>query len=173
MKKRNIIAISLMVIGIGTYSIFGDAIRKTNLHFIFGTDNVRIDLVDEAQTNGYVVPGQVRDIDMRVQNLNANANIRWKGEMYFNDGTGKNINEDLLGVTDEWKLEKDGYYYSTTSIESEKEVEMFESLRMPTDIIDDMQEGERITVIVTAEAVQSANFDSEIYSTETVMEVEK
>ena len=76
MKKRNIIVISLIVIGIGTYSIFGAAIRKTNLHFIFGTDKVRIDLVDEAQTNGYVVPGQVRDIDMRVQNLNANANIR-------------------------------------------------------------------------------------------------
>ena len=38
--------------------------KKNSLHFIFGTDKVRIDLVDEAQTNGYVVPGQVRDIDM-------------------------------------------------------------------------------------------------------------
>lgn len=160
MKKKTCIMLTALLLA-GGLSLFAKKEIGSVLHIRYGTDKVQIALHDSADTEGYVVPGQIRDINMAVENLSARSRIRWKAEIRVNENEILPLKkEDLVSVSSCWKFHEDGYYYGTDSADTDETVPMFEKLRMPIEIIDAMAEGDIVSVVVTAEAVQDENNDA-------------
>ncbi len=158
-KKTCIILISMLFAG--ALSIFARKEISSVLHIQYGTDKVQIALHDSAVTDGYVVPGQTRKIDMTVKNMAAKARIRWKAEIRINEKEFHPLEQDdLVSVSSDWKLHDDGYYYGMTAADTDEVIPMFEKLKMPVEIIDATAEGDKVSIIVTAEAVQDENNDA-------------
>lgn len=160
MKKKTCIMLIALLLA-GGLSLLAKKEISSVLHIQYGTDKVQIALHDSADTEGYIVPGQVRDINMTVENLSASSRIRWKAEIRVNENEILPLKkEDLVSVSSCWKLHDDGYYYGTDSADTYETVPMFEKLRMPIEIIDATAEGDKVSIVVTAEAVQDENNDA-------------
>lgn len=157
MKKKTCIMLTTLLFA-GALSIFAKKEISSVLHIQYGTDKVQIVLHDSAVTDGYVVPGQVRDIDMTVENLSAKSRIRWKAEIRINEDEIHPLKqEDLVSVSSNWKFHDDGYYYAMTVADTNEVLPMFEKLKMPVEIIDATTAGDKVSIVVTAEAVQDEN----------------
>lgn len=130
-------------------------------------------LVDDAYVEGYVIEDEIRKVDLRIQNGDKKANVRWKAEVLARKGKTINIHNELIGVSDEWVIAKDGYYYSKESINPREEVKMFESVQMSAELIDNMQNDKVIAIMVTVNAVQCERFDINPYTTKIVMQFKK
>lgn len=156
MKKKNCILLIALFL-VGTVYIVAKKENNSVFRFQYATDEVRIELHDSAVTSGYVVPGQIRDINMMVENLASESRIRWKAEIRVNEETKHQLSDELIAVSSNWELHSDGYYYGTAPAGTDEMIPMFEQIEMPIDIIDETEEGDAVSIAVIAEAVQDGN----------------
>lgn len=107
--------------------------------------------------NKVIIPGQKVDAIVRITNNANDAWIRAKLDFASEDGL-EGLNDNLLNIaSDTWKKIGD-YYYYTVPVESKNYVDLIDSIRMPYHWTEaDTKKGFKL--IVTADAVQEANFD--------------
>lgn len=72
--------------------------------------------------------------------------------------------DNLLGISDDWVLKEDGYYYYKDAVKSKDSVELFTGIHIP-DHVPDEQEGMTFYLSVTVDAVQAQNMTPD-YTTE-------
>ncbi len=64
--------------------------------------------------------------------------------------------DNLLGISDDWILKEDGYFYRKEAIESKASVDLFTGIHIP-DYVPDDQEGMTFYMSVMVDAVQEQN----------------
>ncbi len=72
-------------------------------------------------------------------------------------GTTELSVEDLEGISADWVLAADGYYYYTGILETGESVDLFSGIRIPEDF-SQTEEGYTFSLTVDADAIQSQNF---------------
>lgn len=154
MKKKLFIAFVLLLL-IGCGISFAKLTDRQTYQLSYGTDAVRIVLSDDVDTSGYVVPEQIREINMKIENLSAASNVRWKAEISVNGEKQRALSEELLNISADWNLKEDGWHYSKDKLKTGETLPLFEKLRMPSDMINAAEEGDEVEILITAQAIQA------------------
>ena len=105
-------------------------------------------------SNKNVMPGEEISLISQICNFGADCYIRAK--IIVHDDENSNDLDYIKGISDNWNLYGDYYYYNSI-LESGSEVKLFDTVKVPNDISNDMQT-EQFSIKVLAEAVQSQNF---------------
>lgn len=64
--------------------------------------------------------------------------------------------DNLLGISEDWILKEDGYYYHKTAVESRDSVDLFTGIYIP-DYVPDGEEGKTFYLSVEVDAIQEKN----------------
>lgn len=89
----------------------------------------------------------------------ANCYIRAKVEFSGDLSSFDDITEECLSISTGWTKNSDGYYYYNNELTSSDPVTFLNSFTIPINM-DNTYVGKKLTITVTAEAIQSLNFDN-------------
>lgn len=171
MLKRNrfiiVLAFSVMML----VSPTGQAYAKTSVDVTnnFETGIVDIGIKEYQITDGkeelwkdnpIVLPGDKVSKIPRVYNYGADCYVRVK--IAFRE-TEEITEEHLFGISDKWLKADDGYYYYTEILKSGKDVDVFQGLRIPEEISEEMS-GKSFYLDISLDAIQSKNFTPDFKS---------
>ena len=109
-----------------------------------------------------ILPGQTVDKIVRITNNAKPAWIRAKLEYVSKDGLA-GLSDDMCTLDSEDWIRHGDYYYYTKPVPSNESVNFLKTVKMPTDWDSTTSENE-FSLIVTADAVQEANFDPDFSS---------
>ena len=118
---------------------------------------VDINLETEQDSDDVVLPGDEVDFLAKVTNLGIDCYLRFKMEITVKDSI---VNYDRLSIdvdSSKWKLVGD-YYYYTSVLTKDKSVTIFDDFVIPKEINNDLS-NEKISIKITAEAIQALNFE--------------
>lgn len=160
-KLYNVFICIGLLLGISGTSIY--AYTETSVENHFTTGIIDIELEEYTIENGQevlwkddiknVLPGQDICKIPRIYNDGNDCYVR--ANINFVDTS---LSEDVLyGMSDNWVLAKDGYYYYTDLLPSGENVDIFKGFKVPDDFEQEM-EGTRFQLEIDVDAVQSDNF---------------
>lgn len=109
---------------------------------------------ENAQT---VLPGEVISLIPRVSNLGDDCYIRVKFSYIDADNVTISVNDNVSMENEKW-IKCGEYWYLKTIIKSGENIDLFKTLKIPTDIPNKYQ-NQIVQLNITAEAVQSTNFN--------------
>jgi len=66
--------------------------------------------------------------------------------------------DNLLGISDDWILKEDGYYYHKEAVGSKESVDLFTGIQIPKDVSDDW-EGMTFYLCVEVDSIQAQNME--------------
>lgn len=170
MKKRfgAVLIIMGLMLNIAGTSIY--AANEISIENQFSTGIVDIELEEYTLEDGEeilwtdkfqnIVPGQTISKIPRIYNSGNDCYVRADVEF-----VGIFLTEDVLyGMSDDWILAPDGYYYYKNSLLCGDSVDIFQGFKVPVDLSEEFQDTE-FSIIVSVEAIQCENFipDFEIY----------
>lgn len=161
-KKLISILLSLAVVVFGCGIIYGmTSVDVTNY---FETGIVDIDLSEYCIDGGKEMPLPVNPILMpgdslsqvsRIKNYGNDCYVRAK--IAFRDTTEFTI-ENIVGISEDWILAEDGYYYYKNILPTGEEVNIFSGVNIPKDL-PQYNEGAEFFLDVSVDAIQSKNFE--------------
>ena len=174
MTKQKRIFVALAALLLVVFSVLPVFAQKTESHSVtvintVGLNNVHIainqyDIVNgeksELSTNPLVLPGQVLERVCEIDNLACNAWIRAK-IVFANDAP--EVGDDFLTISSDKWLKRGEYYYYTEPVQSEKTVELFNKINIPSKW-DNEYANKSISFTVYADAVQEKNFTPDFES---------
>ena len=163
MGKRKICLIFLMVFmllvcGIEIYA--GTSLSVSNP---FETGIVKISLKEyekdgmqekEWKDQKVLLPADKVSKIPRIKNEGCSCYVRAKLLFRELDGIGA---QHLFGISKDWMLADDGYYYYTEILENGENVEIFQGLDIPKDL-SKIYEGKTFYLDIDVDAIQSKNF---------------
>lgn len=156
-------AIAMTGVSVPSYAATSYETDVTN-HVSIGDINIRLseyELDDDGnetayQNNRLVLPGERVDKIVRTTNLANTAWIRMKLEYTSDDGI-KDLSDDMVVLaSDEWIQAGDCWYWPEP-VEKGESVDFIRQVTIPPEW-DETYAGKEFAIVVTAEAVQTANF---------------
>lgn len=156
-------AIAMTGVSVPSYAATSYETDVTN-HVSIGDINIRLSeygLDDDGnettyQNNRLVLPGERVDKIVRTTNLANTAWIRMKLEYTSDDGI-KDLSDDMVVLaSDEWVRAGDCWYWPEP-VEKDESVDFIRQVMIPPEW-DETYAGKEFAIVVTAEAVQTANF---------------
>lgn len=166
MKRRKTIELALMVVFLlmfgGCAALY--AIPSKTVENTFDTGAVDIALATyQLNEDGEEVPWEDRDYvtpNSDISNIKRITNesdhacyLRAKVTFFETEHVTR---DNLLGISDDWVLKADGYYYRKEAVDSKESVDLFTGIHIP-DYVPDDQEGMTFFMSVTVDAVQEQN----------------
>ena len=135
---------------------------------ILTTNSVDIDLkeylVDESQSenlydgeNITVYPGSKISIVPKITNRGSNCYVRAKLDFEIDNNKIESSNNYIFDVSEKWKKYGD-YYYFNSILNNNETIEIFNKIKIPSNLSKEYS-GKNIIVSVTADAIQSDNFN--------------
>jgi len=122
---------------------------------------VDIELTTDVE-DSMVMPGDLIPLNPKVNNLGIDCYLRFKIE-YFIDNNKKDYNELSIEVgTDDWVKIGDYYYYKNV-FKRNNNVLLFDNILIPTSY-DNRYKNSELKIKITAEAIQSDNFNQDLNS---------
>lgn len=167
-NKMYILAVMLILIMFvsGIYAFTNSTI--VNVKNELNTGAVKIELneysknVDGTESlysdvNLNVLPGQVISLIPRISNIGDSSYVRAKiGYSNSDNSTATLTQKEINGIGEKW-IKKGDYWYYTEPLKSGENVDIFNSVTIPTNLSNDYQ-GKEFRLDITAEAVQAENF---------------
>ncbi len=110
-----------------------------------------------TDTETTVLPGQIISLIPRITNLGDSCYLRAKLTYTSQDNSLIQISDNNVdGIGEAW-IKKGEYWYYKNIVNSGEKVDIFNKLRIPTDVPNEFQ-GKTIQLNIVAEAVQAQNF---------------
>ncbi len=110
-----------------------------------------------------VLPGQIISLIPRVSNIGDSSYVRAKLLYTSEDDSMIQISDDNVeGMEESW-VKKGDYWYYKNIVNPGESIDIFKSLRIPTDVPNEFQ-GKSINMNIIAEAVQANNFNPDFNS---------
>lgn len=137
------------------------------------TGAINIELKEYSVQNGQeliytdsetmVLPGQIISLIPRISNKGDSSYVRAKLLYTSEDDSMIQITDNNVeGMGENW-VKKGNYWYYKNVVNSGESVDIFKSLRIPTDVPNEFQ-GKSIYLNIIAEAVQASNFNPDFNS---------
>lgn len=137
------------------------------------TGAINIELKEYSVQNGQeliytdsetmVLPGQIISLIPRISNKGDSSYVRAKLLYTSEDDSMIQITDNNVeGMGENW-VKKGNYWYYKNVVNSGESVDVFKSLRIPTDVPNEFQ-GKSIYLNIIAEAVQASNFNPDFNS---------
>lgn len=104
--------------------------------------------------NPTILPGTQISKIPRIKNDGNDCYVRARVSLKNTEGL---TTDDLYGISDQWVRASDGYYYFKQILKTGDTVDLFKGINVPKDFPQE-EEGQKISCIVDAEAIQSQNF---------------
>lgn len=105
-----------------------------------------------------VLPGQVISLIPRISNLGDSSYIRAKISYTSDENITQEVADNNIdNIAEQW-VKRGSYWYYKQPVSSGASVDLFKTIQIPSDISNDYQ-GEFLQLNITAEAVQSENFN--------------
>ena len=105
-----------------------------------------------------VLPGQIISLIPRITNLGDSSYVRAKLTYTSEQNSLIQISDDNVdGINEDW-VKKGEYWYYKNIVNSGENIDIFKTLRIPIDVPNEFQ-GKAIQLNITAEAIQSNNFN--------------
>lgn len=144
------------------------------------TGGVNIQLKEYSVENGQeseytnaeqiVMPGEEVSLIPRITNLGDSCYVRAKFS-YSNNGTNENFTDDSLkGMDSNW-VKINNYWYYRNPIDTNANLDMFNTIVVPKNLSNDSQ-GKELNLNIVAEAVQAVNFTPDFTSQDPWGEIE-
>lgn len=161
-KKINTILVSLaLLLGIGGTSIYALEEVQVKNHFSTGIVDISLDEF-RMDINGKeiewsdmkaVLPGEKISKIPRIRNLGKDCYVRARVNLLDAPVDAK----DIYGMSENWIVSNDGYYYYTKVLETNETVDLFEGFQIPEDLNEELME-KTFQVKIDVDAIQSQNF---------------
>lgn len=161
MKKKRLLiflsSLSILMCGSGASIL---AMTETSVTNYLSTGIVDIELeeyqIQDGKEEAYedvkdILPGQVISKIPRIHNAGNDCYIRVKLEL---EGMEESI--ELQDIGEKWMQGKDGYLYYTEVMETGEETDLFQSIRIPEDFV--QEEETSFWLKIHAEGIQAQNF---------------
>ena len=154
--------LSAVIVGMGTVPVYARSEVSVINHVGIGNVNIELtksSLNDQGEKVSFddeqvVVPGQTVDEIVEVSNLANDAWIRMK--VTFEDSTIDQLDDSLLGISDNW-IKRGEYYYYTKPVERGDTTEFMKDVKIPS-TWDESLSDKKMELHFTADAVQVKNF---------------
>lgn len=102
----------------------------------------------------YITPNSTISNIKRITNESSQACFVRAKVTFFE--TEQVTRDDLLGISEDWILKEDGYYYHKDAVESRDSVDLFTGIHIPG-YVPDKQEGTTFFLCVEVDAIQEKN----------------
>ena len=166
MKHRKTIEVALMIAFLlmfgGCAALY--AMPSKTVENTFDTGVVDIVLATyQLNENGEEEPWEDRDYitpNSTISNIKRITNesdhpCYLRAKVSFLD-TEQVTKDNLLGISGDWILKEDGYYYHKEAVDSKESVDLFTGISIPDNVSDD-QEGKTFYLSVMVDAIQEQN----------------